>query len=313
MAQLFVGLAQAQTSDVERYLTAAARLYESLEYERALEQLKRARSSSSGINDDISIALYEGIILAEMGKKEESTAAFKEGLFLNVDAKLPVKVSPKVERDFEVVRQDVKKEMAPIIAKREAEQRAREAQAQAAAKAADEKAAADKAGAAKVAADRAAADRAAAERERARSAAKEREAAAKLAAKTPDVPTNETRVIGALPADPAASTAGGLSPEVTSARAEKKTPVLPFVFGGVAVAAAGAGSYFGIQSRNSVEAYHAAEFQRDAVPHLEAARGPALAANVLFAVAGTAAVGALISMVAGGGDHAPADEASATR
>src|SRR3954447_4269576 len=74
--------------DVQRYLTAAARLYENLEYERALEQLKRARGLSRGVDDYVTVALYEGIILADMGKKDDSRAAFKEGLFLKPDAQL---------------------------------------------------------------------------------------------------------------------------------------------------------------------------------------------------------------------------------
>jgi len=115
----------AEGSTVQRYLTAAARLYENLEYERALEQLARAKSHPRDLADDVAIALYEGIILADMGRKEDASAAFRTALLLKPDAALPVKVSPKVEQDFEKLRSDVRAELAPIIAKQEAERRRR--------------------------------------------------------------------------------------------------------------------------------------------------------------------------------------------
>ncbi len=123
LVAIAAGSAHAQSRAVQRYLTAAARLYENLEYERALEQLGRAKSLPRELNDDVSIALYEGAILADMGKTEESNAAFKTGLLLKPDAQLPVQVSPKVEREFEKIRAAVEKELAPILAKQEAERK----------------------------------------------------------------------------------------------------------------------------------------------------------------------------------------------
>src|SRR5207248_11124438 len=98
LSKLGVGLLAltlAQSDDVTRYLTAASRLYENLEYERSLEQLDRAKKVSRGIEDDVTIALYEGVIRADMGQSEQSEAAFKTGLYLKPDAKLPVTTSPK--------------------------------------------------------------------------------------------------------------------------------------------------------------------------------------------------------------------------
>ncbi|QRN97470.1 hypothetical protein JRI60_52560 [Archangium violaceum] len=94
-----------------RYLTAAVRLYESLEYERAMEQLQRAKGLARDMKQDVAIALHEGIILADMGKREQSQTAFKTGLLLDPEAKLPLAVSPKVERDFEEMRARVNKEL----------------------------------------------------------------------------------------------------------------------------------------------------------------------------------------------------------
>lgn len=100
--------------DFQRYLTAAVRLYQGLEYERALDQLQRAKQLARGVEQDVAVALHEGIILADMGKREESQAAFKTGLLLSPEAKLPFKVSPKVTRDFEAVKRRVHQELARV-------------------------------------------------------------------------------------------------------------------------------------------------------------------------------------------------------
>ncbi|QRN93029.1 hypothetical protein JRI60_27900 [Archangium violaceum] len=105
------------------YLNAALRLYESLEYERALEQIRRAKSYTRSVDDDVTVSLFEGVILADMGRKEDAIAAFRTGLLLRPEATLPVKVSPKVERDFETVRQGVRRELATLQAKQQAEQK----------------------------------------------------------------------------------------------------------------------------------------------------------------------------------------------
>jgi tetratricopeptide (TPR) repeat protein len=105
-------------SDVGGYLLSVNRLYEDLEYERALAQLERARNLARTVEENVSLSLYEGVILADMSRWEESSAAFKEALFVRPEAKLPMKVSPKVEQHFEAVRQKVKRELEANAAKR---------------------------------------------------------------------------------------------------------------------------------------------------------------------------------------------------
>ncbi len=121
--------AHAQLSvEVQLYLDSVDRLYENLEYERALEQIASAKRLIRRVDDDAALALYEGVILADMGKKEAASVALKGALFLNPNAKLPVQVSPKVEQLFEGLRQKVKQQLASIHAKREAERQQLEAQ-----------------------------------------------------------------------------------------------------------------------------------------------------------------------------------------
>src|SRR5687767_11396097 len=112
---LAVGLVPRPASaqdEFDRYLTAAVQLYESLDYDQALEQLQRAKPLARGIKQDVTVALYEGILLADMGRQEQSRTAFRTALLLDPEAKLPIKVSPKVARSFEEVRTSVRKSLA---------------------------------------------------------------------------------------------------------------------------------------------------------------------------------------------------------
>jgi tetratricopeptide (TPR) repeat protein len=97
------------------YLRAANMLYQKLEYEKALDQLERARKVAAGLEDDVKISLWEGILLAELGRMDDARTAFNTALALSVDAKLPVKVSPKVTAEFEKLRVDAKKELARAV------------------------------------------------------------------------------------------------------------------------------------------------------------------------------------------------------
>lgn len=100
-----------QQAEAARYITGAERLYEDLEYERALEQLAQARRLPRSLEEDVRIALLEGLILADMGKRVDARAAFKAGLLLDPQAPLPVRTAPKVEVEFEEVRAQVCKQL----------------------------------------------------------------------------------------------------------------------------------------------------------------------------------------------------------
>jgi tetratricopeptide (TPR) repeat protein len=107
--------AHAESAQVKKYLNAAITLYENLEYEKALKQLARAKPKADGPDDETRIALLEGIVLADMGKKEQALTAFKTGFGLNLEAKLPVEVSPKVSAIAEEARGNVRTMLAPRL------------------------------------------------------------------------------------------------------------------------------------------------------------------------------------------------------
>ncbi|RKH47068.1 hypothetical protein D7V93_34260 [Corallococcus llansteffanensis] len=97
---------------MQPYLVSVSRLHEALAFERALEQLVTARRLSSGVEDDVALSLWEGIIMAEMNWKDEAAGAFKAALFLQPDAQLPVRVSPRISEQFDSLRKDVKHSLA---------------------------------------------------------------------------------------------------------------------------------------------------------------------------------------------------------
>lgn len=105
----FPEAASAEERAVEAAVSALREFYEALEYERALEQVQQARRLHLSVDEDISLYLYEGILLAELGRTEESITAFRASLalaarFSRAATKLPMRVSPKIEQTFEFAR-----------------------------------------------------------------------------------------------------------------------------------------------------------------------------------------------------------------
>ncbi len=117
--------ARAQSAEVKKYLNAAVTLYENLEYEKAIKQIQRAKTKSTGATDDARIALYEGIVFADMGKEDKALNAFKTALSMEPEATLPLEVSPKVEKVFNRARDNVHKLLGPQLNKEREEERQR--------------------------------------------------------------------------------------------------------------------------------------------------------------------------------------------
>src|SRR6478609_1426313 len=84
--------AECKKNELNRYVAAALRLYEALEYERALDQVIKAKDASCGVDDDALLGMYEGAIRSDLGEADKAKAAFKEALLLKSDIELPLKV-----------------------------------------------------------------------------------------------------------------------------------------------------------------------------------------------------------------------------
>ncbi|MCP3102458.1 hypothetical protein LZ198_26650 [Myxococcus sp. K15C18031901] len=96
--------AEGAESAVQRQLAEAIRLYEDLDYELALKQLQKASVLPHDASEAVSILLLQGIVKAELGRWEEAREDFHAALNLQLDAELPLHVSPKVAREFEAQR-----------------------------------------------------------------------------------------------------------------------------------------------------------------------------------------------------------------
>jgi tetratricopeptide (TPR) repeat protein len=117
--------AAAQNTEVKKFVNAAITLYENLEYEKALKQLAKAKVKASSPEDEAKIALLEGVVLADMGREERALTAFKTGFGIDLDAKLPVDVGPKVLAVAERARANVRKLLAPTLQAQKAEEERR--------------------------------------------------------------------------------------------------------------------------------------------------------------------------------------------
>jgi hypothetical protein len=224
-AVLFMGLvvalptaARAQSRQVRRHLTTAERLYRALDNEGALEEVKKASRLGRGVEDDVAVSLYEGIIFADMGKQAQSNSAFRAALLLNPNANLPLKVSPKVKKAFDAIRQSIHRNRA--------------------------------------------------------------------SPPTPGVQAAQTAPLVAE-AEPAAKVRPGIRP-------------LPVALLGVSVAIGGAGGYFGYRSYQDANSAQAAVYQSKRGAYLSSAKREATYANVGYAAAGAALVGAVLTYLLGG-------------
>lgn len=92
-------------SDFRRFFDSAVHLYRALDFERSLAQLHLAKAQPHGADEDVQIALYEGILQYELGHVREAGEAFREALSLDLGIDLPVSVSPKIRTTFEAERQ----------------------------------------------------------------------------------------------------------------------------------------------------------------------------------------------------------------
>ncbi|HZI12313.1 MAG TPA: hypothetical protein VE153_18150 [Myxococcus sp.] len=104
--------AGSEASSFRRHMERAVRLYESLEYEKALQGLEKARVLAATEEEQVSVALHRGIVLADLGRRKQALDEFRAGLTLRPDAALPLQVAPKVQRDFESVRKQVQRKGA---------------------------------------------------------------------------------------------------------------------------------------------------------------------------------------------------------
>lgn len=235
------------------HLAAAIRLYNDFEYEAALAQLdKAAKWSANTAADDVTVAVYTGLVRGELGDENGAATAFKIALALDASVAPPVGVSPKIRAVFHRARGEFLK--------------ANPQQPKAAVGPAPP-AAASPAAPMELGLSRAPASVAAAP-----APAVSTTVSAPIRAAVEVPPTSPTAAAAPAPAVPSPS-----SPNFVG---------IALAAGGVL--AAGTGGYFGLQSGQQFTEARNQFFQSDAVQKLAAARGTANTANILFIAAAVA-------------------------
>ncbi len=252
------------------HIVEAARFYENLDYELALEQLQLARKLARSAEDTVTVALYEGIIQAELGQWEKSRVAFREALRGSPEARLPERVSPKLRRVFESQRALVQEEAraprqdaptlvapqpAPVEVARTGGEQPPEALSRASSKVGTEPPA---------------------------------------SAPTLRSSATETPELGKVLQEPST---GQVRPS--------RVPVLTWALLGAGVAAGGAGAYFGLASRNQLADARSAMLRSELTETHSRSQRSALTANVLFGAAGLAAAGAVVTWLMNGSTAEP--------
>ena len=296
--------ARASDAEFQRFYNAALRLHESLEYERALEQLSLAKKQAETGDQVALVNLAQGVVLADMNRQDEANAAFKAGLLLSPDARLPLKVSPRVATQVEVIRAKAKQELAPLLEEQEAARKKAEADARAlaAARAQAEAQKADAEARVREAQQLETSQRVAEADARAREAARLlAEADAKLKElarleeerkKAPLVTDTPAKVVFLPSSVPTVVAPAVPAPAVAPSKAPMAFTIAFLIVG---AAAAGVGGYLGLTSQGQVQSAKDAQFQSDAASELRKAESNATTANVLFGSAGAMGLGALIS------------------
>ena len=96
----------AETKKNQHYQTAL-RLYSAFEYEEALRALEKgAHLPSNTREDDVSIAMLEGVLVFELQQGDRGKSAFRRALKMEPGAKLTLNVSPKIAAELEEVRKE---------------------------------------------------------------------------------------------------------------------------------------------------------------------------------------------------------------
>ncbi len=90
------------------HLAAAERLYQKLDLDAALAELKEAELAAKDNEDEtVQVLIYKGLIFSETGKSAEAQDMFKRALAMRPWAEVPADTSPRVAKTFGEARKSV--------------------------------------------------------------------------------------------------------------------------------------------------------------------------------------------------------------
>jgi tetratricopeptide (TPR) repeat protein len=105
------GAAWAAKGNIRNHLVVIKQSLVNTEYERALDLVQVARQEPHGTDEDVTLSLYEGILLYELRRRDEAKEAFRGAFLLRPQAELPVSVSPKIQQEAEAARKQAEAEL----------------------------------------------------------------------------------------------------------------------------------------------------------------------------------------------------------
>jgi tetratricopeptide (TPR) repeat protein len=99
---------QAPPQQGNTHLAAAVRLYQKLDLDAALAELKEAEVAAKDNEDEtVQVFVYRGLIFSDTGKSNDATDMFKRALALRPWAELPADTSPRVAKVFSDARKSI--------------------------------------------------------------------------------------------------------------------------------------------------------------------------------------------------------------
>ncbi|HEX9578110.1 MAG TPA: hypothetical protein VF993_10175 [Myxococcales bacterium] len=99
---------QAPPAQGNTHLAAAVRLYQKLDLDAALAELKEAEVAAKDNEDEtVQVFVYRGLIFSDTGKSNDATDMFKRALAIRPWAELPADTSPRVAKVFSDARKSI--------------------------------------------------------------------------------------------------------------------------------------------------------------------------------------------------------------
>ncbi len=92
------------------HLAAAQRLYQKLDLDAAMAELKEAETEARDCNDEneiVTVLIYKGLIQADNGKEAEMTEYFKRALAMRPWVDVPADTSPRLAKLFNDERKEL--------------------------------------------------------------------------------------------------------------------------------------------------------------------------------------------------------------
>lgn len=102
------GPATAAVPTPSPHLAAAQRLYQKLDLDAALAELKEAELAAKDNEDEtVQVLIYKGLIYSETGKSGEAQDMFKRALAMRPWAEVPADTSPRLAKSFTEARKSL--------------------------------------------------------------------------------------------------------------------------------------------------------------------------------------------------------------